>query len=47
MARNNEFLNEMILNTLNQYQQTIPPSVQKEASLDDVGEIFFKRSQQA
>ena len=41
MARRTAFVNEIILKTLNQHQQTVLPTVQKAATLDDeVGEIF-------
>ena len=35
------FVNEMILKTLNQHQQTVPPAVQKAATLDDEVDAFF------
>ena len=35
MTRKTAFVDVMILKTLNQHQQVIPPAVQKEASLDD------------
>ena len=41
MSRKTAFVNEMILKTLNQHQQTVPPTVQMAATLDaEVGEIF-------
>ena len=40
MAQKTAFGNEIILKTLNQHQQTVPPAVQKAATLDDeVGKI--------
>ena len=45
MARKTAFVNEMILKTLNQHQQTVPPTVQKAATLDDeVGEILNRKN---
>ena len=45
MARKTVFVNKMILKTLNQHQQTVPPAVQKAASLDDeVGEILNRKN---
>ena len=45
MARKTAFVNEMILKTLNQHQQTVPPAVQKAATLDDeVGEILNRKN---
>ena len=35
MARKTAYVNEMILKTLNQHQQTVPPTVQNAATLDD------------
>ena len=44
MVRKTAFVNEMILKTLNQHQQTVPPAVQKTATLDDeVGEILNRK----
>ena len=43
MARKTAFVNEMILKTPNQHQQTVPPAVQKAATLDEVGEILNKK----
>ena len=44
MVRMTAFVNEMILKTLNQHQQTVPPAVQKTATLDDeVGEILNRK----
>ena len=44
MARKTAFIYEMILKTLNQNQQTVPPAIQKVATLDDkVGEIFNRK----
>ena len=45
MARKTAFINEMILKTLNQHQQTVPPTVQKAATLDDeVGQILNRKN---
>ena len=45
MARKTAFVNEMILKTLNQHQQTVPPTVQKAVTLDDeVGEILNRKN---
>ena len=45
MARKTVFVNEMILKTLNQHQQTVPPTVQKAATLDEeVGEILYRNN---
>ena len=45
MARKAAFVNEMILKTLNQHQQTVPPTVQKAATLDDeVDEILNRKN---
>ena len=45
MARKTAFVNEMILKTLNQHQQTVPPAVQKAATFDDeVGEILNRKN---
>ena len=45
MARMTAFVNEMIIKTLNQHQQSIPPAVQKAATLDDeVGEILNRKN---
>ena len=44
MARKTAFVNEMILKTLNQHQQTVPQTVQKAATLDDeVSEILNRK----
>ena len=44
MARKIAFLNEMILKTLIQHQQTVPPAVQKAAALDDeVGDVLNRK----
>ena len=44
MARKTAFLNEMILKTLNQHEQKVPPAIQKAATLDDeVGEILNRK----
>ena len=44
MARKTAFVNKMILKTLNKHQQTVPPTVQKAATLDDkVGEILNRK----
>ena len=44
MAWKIAFVNEMIFKTLNQHQQTVPPAVQKAATLDDeVGEILNRK----
>ena len=41
MSRKTAFINEMLLKLLKQHQQTVPPAVQKAATLDDeVGEII-------
>ena len=45
MARKTAFVNEMILKILNQLQKTVPPAVQKAATLDDeVGEILNRKN---
>ena len=45
MARKTAFVNEMNLKTLNQHQQTVPPTVPKAATLDDeVGEILNRKN---
>ena len=45
MAWKTAFVNEMILKTLNQHQQTVPPTVQKAATLDDeVGQILNRKN---
>ena len=45
MARKTVFVNEMILKTLNQHQQTVPPTAQKAATLDDeVGKIVNRKN---
>ena len=45
MDRKTVFVNEMILKTLNHHQQTVPPAVQKAATLDDeVGEILNRKN---
>ena len=45
MARKTAFVKERILKTLNQHQQTVPPTVQKAATLDDeVGEILNRKN---
>ena len=45
MARKTAFVNEMILKTLNQHQQNVPPAVKKEATLDDdVGENVVSKN---
>ena len=45
MARKTAFVNEMILKTLNQHQQTVPPAVQKAVTLDDeVGDILNRKN---
>ena len=36
MARKTAFVNEMILKTLNQHQQTVPRAVHKAATLDEI-----------
>ena len=43
MARKTAFVNEMILKTLNQHQPTVPPTVQKAATLE-VGEILNRKN---
>ena len=45
MSRKTAFVNEMILKTLSQHQQTVPPTVQKAATLDDeVGKILNRKN---
>ena len=45
MGRKTAFVKEMILKTLNQHQQTDPPTVQKAVTLDDkVGEIINRKN---
>ena len=45
MSRKPAFANEMILKTLNQHQQTVPPVVQRAATLDDeVGESLNRKN---
>lgn len=43
MARKTAFVNEMILKTLNQHQQTVPPTVKTAASLDEEINTILKR----
>ena len=44
MARKTAFVNEIILKTRNQHQQTVPPAVQKAATFDDeVGDILNRK----
>ena len=44
MASETASVNKMILKTLNQHQQTVPPAVQKPATLDDeVGEVLYRQ----
>ena len=45
MSRKTAFVNKMILQTLNQHQQTVPPAVQKAATLDyEVCAIFNRKN---
>ena len=47
MARKTAFVNEMILKTLNQHQQTILQTVQKAVILDDeVNEISNRKKRE-
>ena len=44
MSRNVAFVNDMILKTLNQHQQTVSPDVKKAANLDDdISEVLKRR----
>lgn len=41
MARKTAFVNEMILKTLNQHQQTVPPNIKEAATLDEeIGNVL-------
>ena len=45
MARKTAFVNEMILKTLKQHPQTVPPAVHKTVCLDDkMGEILTRKN---
>ena len=47
MAQKTAFVYEMILKTLNQHQQTVPPTVEKAATLDDeLGEILTRKKRE-
>ena len=47
MATKTAYVNEMIIKTLNQNQQTVPPAVQKAGSLDDeVGKILNRNNRE-
>ena len=44
MSRKVAFVNDMILKTLNQHQQTVLPDVKKAANLDDdISEVLKRR----
>ena len=44
MSRKVAFVNDMILKTLNQHQQTVSPDVKKAANLDDdISEVLKRR----